>query len=219
MLKLATRHSQPVTRPGQSLIETLVAMGLLVSAVTVLMSMVISASSSRSANEYATIAANLAREGVEVVVAKRNDNWINDLAFDNGMYIGSGASSDYTFGLAFDPAAAAWSFVNTPAGGAPNTVNDSLAKVYIYTSGANAGLMVQGTVLTPKPANTANTPYSRLVTLDPICYNGTTETTVTSGSCTGSFIKIGVRITSTVQWLIRGVAHNVSAVETIYDWR
>src|SRR5512133_2279008 len=111
-----------IHRRALGLIETIFAMGLLVTAVTALMSMVISASSARTSNEYATVAVNLAREGVEVVVAKRNENWINEAPFDTGMYVGT----NYTFGLAFDPAAAAWSFVNNPVGGAPNLISDSL---------------------------------------------------------------------------------------------
>ena len=200
-------------RRSQGLIESIVAISILVTAIVALMAMSISAGNARLTNEYATVAADLAREGIEVVVAKRNDNWMNDLAFDDGMYTGT----DYTFALAFDPVASAWSFVNNPSGGAPNAIGDALAKVYKYTG---SGLMAQGTVAAPQPAGTAATPYSRLVTLDSICYDGATETTVTSGSsCTDSNIKIGVRITSTVQWLDRGVSHNVSAIETIYDWR
>ena len=194
-------------------------MGLLVMAITPLMSMVISASASRTSNEYMTVAANLAREGVEVVVAQRNNNWINDAAFDAGMYIGSGATSDYTFGLAFDPSTSLWSFVNNPSGGAPNVITDALAKVWIYSSGANAGLMAQGTVAVPQPAGTTATKYSRLVTLDAVCWNGTIETIAQSTSDCGSNTKIGVRITSTVQWADKGQNHNISAVETIYDWR
>jgi len=214
-----TNNQKPKTRKALGLIETLAAMGLLVMAVTPLMSMVISAGASRTSNEYMTVAANLAREGIEVVVAKRNNNWINDAAFDAGMYIGSGATSDYTFGLAFDPASSTWSFVNNPSGGAPSMITDALANVYMYTSGANAGLMVQGTVAVPQPAGTSATKYSRLVTLDAVCWDGSIETIATSNSDCGANTKIGVRITSMVQWPDKGQNHNISAVETIYDWR
>ena len=80
-------------RRAQGLAETVVAMTILVSAISSLVTMVVTAGMARNSNQYATVAADLAREGVEVVVAKRNDNWINDLPFDNGMYAGT----DYTF--------------------------------------------------------------------------------------------------------------------------
>jgi len=197
-------------RRAQGLAETIVAMTILVSAISSLVTMVMTAGIARNSNQYATVAANLAREGVEVVVAKRNDNWINDLPFDNGMYAGT---NDYTFELSFNPATSAWTFDGTP-----NFITDGTAKMYVYVSPATyPGLMVQAS---SPPANTASTPYSRLVTLDCICYNGTTESFASSGSsCTGSNVKIGVRINSTVQWLDKGANHSISVVETIYDWR
>ena len=196
-------------RRAQGLAETVVAMTILVSAISSLVTMVVTAGMARNSNQYATVAADLAREGVEVVVAKRNDNWINDLPFDNGMYAGT----DYTFELSFNPATSVWTFDNTP-----NLITDATAKMYAYISPATyPGLMVQAS---SQPGNTASTAYSRLVTLDCICYNGTTESFASSGSsCTGSNVKIGVRITSTVQWLDQGANHNVSVVETIYDMR
>jgi len=214
MTEPTTRNRKPTTRKALGLIETLVAMGLLVMAIIPLMAMVVSAAASRDANEYATVATNLAREGIEVVVALRDSNWITDAAFDNGMYV----ANDYTFGLAFDPVASAWSFVNNPSGGAPNSFSDSLTKIYKYTA---TGLMVQGTVATPQPAGTVATPYRRLVTLDCICYTQATDTEriVTSGANCGADVKIGVRITSTAQWTDKGNTHNVSVVENIYDWR
>lgn len=199
-------------RRGLGLIETLVGVGVLVGAICVLISMVVSASASRISNEYATIAANLAREGIEVVVAKRNDNWINDLAFDDGM----NTVNDYTFGLAFEPSTSVWTFYD-----APNAIGDATARIYKYTSGAPSyvGLMVQGS---SQPSSTAITQYSRLISLDPICSTGSNESNeliVTSGSNCGANVKIGVRITSLVRWIDRGTTHSVSAIETIYDWR
>ena len=208
-----TKNIFSKTRPGLGLLETVVAMTVLTTGIVALMSMVVSAGTTRTANEYATVGANLAREGIEVVVMKRNDNWIKELPFDTGMNVGT----DYTFGLAFDPSTATWSFVNNPTGGAPNTINDALASFYQYTSGVNSGLMVQAAVM---PATASATMYKRLVTLDPICSDGTTETTVTSGStCPALNTKVGVRVTSMVQWSDKGVNHNITAMETIYDWR
>jgi type II secretory pathway pseudopilin PulG len=196
-------------RRSQGLAETVVAITILITAIASLMTMVVAASNARNANQYATVAANLAREGIEVVVAKRNDNWINDLPFDNGMYVGT----DYTFELSFNPVTNVWTFDNTP-----NLITDPAAQIYMYVSpAAYPGLMVQAS---SQPTHTVSTPYSRLVTLDCICYNGTAESIATSGSsCTGSNTKIGVRITSTVQWVYHASIHNISAVETIYDWR
>jgi len=197
-------------RRGIGLIETIVAMSILVSAIVALMSMVISSATARSANEYMTVAANLAREGVEAVVAERNDNWINNLPFDTGMYVGTGAASDYTFELSFNPATGVWTFDNTP-----NLITDAAAKMYKYTTASSyPGLMVQAS---SQPANTTATIYSRLITLDSICLD---ETVATSGaSCLPANYKIGVRVTSLVQWVDHAATHSISVIETIYDWR
>jgi hypothetical protein len=206
MLKPAAKKFKGKIRPGIGLIETLVAMSILVSAIVALMSMVISSATARSANEYMTVAGDLAREGVEVVVAKRNDNWINDLPFDTGMYNGT----DYTSELSFNPVTSAWTFDFTP-----NLITDATTQMYKYVAPATyPGLSVQAT---SQPANTAATIYRRLVTLDNICLD---ETVVTSGSsCSAANYKIGVRITSTVQWVDHTYNHNLSIIETIYDWR
>jgi hypothetical protein len=193
-----------VTRRAQGMIETIVALSVLITAIVSLMSMVVSAANARNANEYATVAANLAREGVEVVVAQRNDNWINDRAFDFGMYTGT----DYTYGFTLSPASGAWTGYSDP-----NLVGDPSAKIYKYVSPSPyLGLMVQAA---SQPAQTASTPYSRLVTMDAICDDESYA--ISNSVCPG--IKIGVRVTSTVQWLDRGQSHRISAIETIYDWR
>ena len=130
-------------RRSQGLAETIVAMTILVSAISSLVTMVVAAGTARNSNQYATVAADLAREGVEVVVAKRNDNWINDLPFDNGMYAGT----DYTFELSFNPATSAWTFDSTP-----NLITDDAAKMYAYISPATyPGLMVQASARRPIP--------------------------------------------------------------------
>lgn len=209
-------------RRAQGLLETIVAMSVLITGIVSLMSMGISSSTSRSANELATVAANLAREGIEVVIAKRNSNWMIDQPFDTGLYSGT----DYTFGLDFDPTTSAWTLVS-----GVNAINDALAAVYIfpkaaYTGSDLSGLMVQNTVASAPAANGVTaiaSNFSRMVTLDPICYDAAAnpkETTVVSGSsCSGTTTKIGMRVTSLVQWSDRGMKHNVSVIETLYDWK
>jgi hypothetical protein len=173
------------------------------------MSIVVAGSIGRQSNEFQTVAANLAREGVEVIVQKRNSNWINSLAFDTGMYNGT----DYTFNAIFDPALLTWTL-----GSSTNLITDATAKIYKYTSGANTGLMVQTSG--SQPGSTIVSGFSRILALDSICYDGATETIVTSGSsCSVSPGKIGVRVTSTVQWAEKNGNHTLSVVETLYDWR
>jgi hypothetical protein len=207
------RHSPfAARRKGQGLLETVVAFSVLLTGITTLMALVIMASIGRRSNEFQTVAANLAREGIESVAIKRNDNWMKGIAFDSGLSSGT----DYTFVASFDPAALAWTYDFEP-----NSISDSLTRIYRYVSGANSGLMVQGTTATPQPADTAYSGYDRLVAADLICYDGSVETMAASGSTCGALTpgKIGLRVTSTVQWTEHNGVHSTSAVETFYDWR
>jgi hypothetical protein len=179
----------------------------LITGIVTLMTLVVSASIGRQSNERQTVATGLAREGVEAVVRLRNDNWINNIAFDTGLYNGT----DYTFVPVYDPSALTWTFNMSG-----NLITDAIAKVFSYSSGANAGLGVQAA---SQPGSTVFSGYSRLLEADPICYDGTTETIITSGTCPSSPGKIGMRVISKVQWTEKSGTHNISVVENIYDWR
>ena len=195
-------------RRGQGLLETVVAMSVLLTGIVTLMTLVIVSSIGRRSSEFQTVAANLAREGIEVAVMKRNDNWIKNNPFDAGLSSGT----DYTFVEFFDPIANSWAFNFTP-----NDFTSNVTKIYKYTSVSNKGLMVQAA---SQPVNTVYSGYDRIIAADLICYDGASETYAASGAtCSGSPGKIGLRITSLVQWQEHNGMHSISEVETIYDWR
>ncbi len=199
-------------RKGQGLLETTVAFFVLITGIVMLMALVVAGAVGRLANEKQTVAVNLAREAIEAVIAKRNTNWINSLPFDEGLHDGT----DYTFAPVLTPCPPVWDFIPDE-----NAITDVYAKVYRLTSGVHQGMLVQTADgnLPGEPAVYSG--FDRLVTIDPICYNGTTESVVTSGSTCGAAVpgKIGVRITSAVRWSEKNGIHNVSVVENIYDWR
>jgi hypothetical protein len=200
-------------RPGQGLLETIVALSVLTTGAVALVSLVISASVSRSFAEGETVAVNLAREGIEVTRSIRDTNWITGSAFDLGLY---GAGSDFTSVPVWDPVANAWSLAATPNA---NAITDSGAILYRYTAagGGAQGSFVQ-TTAGSAPANTVATNYRRLVTADEICSDYTTV--MSSGStCGGALTKIGRRVRSMVQWTERARTHSITVEERIYDWR
>jgi len=202
-------NRKPTTyRSGQGLLETIVAMGLLITGVVSLLVVVVSSSVSRSLAETQTAATNLAREGVEVVRNMRDTNWIAGNAFDAGMV---GAGFDYTFIAKFDATANAWSLISVPPS---SPLGNDLTKLYQYAAGGNMGLFVEDT--TPPPG-TVESVYRRVVVADPICANGTI---VTSGSdCSSNGGKVGVRVAATVQWNERGRTHQATVEDRLYDWR
>lgn len=198
-------------RRGQGLLETIVAFSLLITGIVTLMTLVISASIGRMANEKQTVAVNLAREGIEAVISSRNDNWINNLPFDAGYDYGT----DYTYAPLLNAWDVEWALCPDL-----ETINDAEAKVFRFNdSGSFPGLMYQVVGGTPDP-NSEDSGYRRMLTLDRICYDGATETVVASGTeCVSTPGKIGVRVTALVQWTEKNGIHTVSAVENIYDWR
>jgi Tfp pilus assembly protein PilV len=76
---------------GYTLIEALVSFLLLVVAITPAILLATSSVNVASAIQNNIIAANLAQEGVEVIRAIRDTNWLNDDPFDTDIYAGPGA--------------------------------------------------------------------------------------------------------------------------------
>jgi hypothetical protein len=103
--------------------------------------------------------------------------------------------------------------------------------VYRYTTGSGnavVGLMVQGEPRAPLAAPTGVvptgaivSPYRRLMELDPMCDDGAGGYTIAvqSTSDCGASKKIGLRVSSTVQWVVGGVTRNLTVEERMFDWR
>jgi len=196
-------------RRGQTLLEAIIAIGIIVTAVSSSLTLVQGAITAEGQSEASIVAGNLAREGVEVVRALRDGNWLADVAWDAGL---EGTGADYTAMPVFAPATAAWTLNFTP-----DTIDSGGAVIYRYpatTGSAAEGLHVQAASI---PIDTQDSGFRRLLFLDPICDDGSV---VTSGSTCGVAKKIGIRVTSQVAWETQGGAsHSTSVIEELYDWR
>lgn len=165
-------------------------------------------------SETQIVAGNLAREGVEVVRALRDSNWLAGAAFDDGFV---GAGNDYTAIPIFNPATSIWTLNFTP-----NAITDARAVVYRYSKSdptvtqAALGLMIQNSGTTT-PTDTVATQFRRLLRLNPLCASGSTYTIITTGTC--STAKIGVQVISTVQWSVSGATKSITLEERLMDWR
>lgn len=196
---------------GQSMLEAVIATGIIVTAVSSALTLVSSSINAEKESESLLTAGNLAREGVEVVRMMRDSNWLAGAAWDAGM---TGTGNDYTGIPVFDPAANGWSVNFTP-----NAVTDATAKVYRYSTGSGnaiVGLMVQAVT---QPANTVLTPYSRMVVMDPLCDDGAGGYTIVSSGTACSTTKIGVRVTSKVRWTIKNKVKTLDMEERLLNWR
>jgi len=203
---------------GQSMLEAIVASGVIITAVGAALTLVHSSLAAAKESDNRLIATNLAREGVEVVRAMRESNWLSGSDWDDGL---EGANFDYSGILEFDAAAKSWT-----VDFAPSDIFDADAKIYNQVTAGGAatpGLYLQGI---PQPSGTEETFFRRIVHLRALCSTAVGslpnfiayELKADGEQCLTE--KIGIEISSEVGWTgAGGNEHVVSAVERMFDWR
>lgn len=212
-MKLMNTHRRD--RRGQSLIEAIVALGIISTAISSALSLAVSSLSAEKDSGAAVTAGNLAREGIEVVRMIRDSNWLAGNAWDAGLTSGISGSYDYTAVPTIDTAS---SGVNWALDFTPNAVADNTARVYLCTLSTCSGMLgLFRQTSAAMPAGYMASGFSRLITLNPICKDGTV-TTAPAG-CTSGNDKIGLRVTVRMAWSVSGRAHTLNVEERLYDWR
>lgn len=210
--KRASRSPKLAPQLGQSMLEAIIATGIIVTAVSSALTLVSSTIKAEKESEASIMAGNLAREGIEAVRAIRDSNWLAGQQFDNGLYSGT----DYTGIAVFAPATNTWS-INYAAA---NVITANAARVYRYTTGsgnATVGLFVQAAA---QPGGTVVSGFSRLIVTDLLCDNGAGGySIVASGSTCGAAEKIGMRVTSKMRWAVAGRVHTLDVEERMFNWR
>ena len=192
------------------MIELIVALFILILGVTSLVSLNITTVKTGAENKDQILASNLAREGVEIVRNIRDSNWLAGKNFAAGLSSGNDYTGTifYTFAPVFEMVFTANSFEDDPLVSTP---------IYIYNN-----FFYQ-----PYPllfVGSEKTKFKRLITLDRICRNNTTdiETIRESGfSCDSATETLaGIRVYSDVQWTnTAGVIRTVRLEDKLYDWR
>lgn len=213
-----------MVRPGQTLVEVLLALAIILVGLLSLTSALINTQLTASTAVEEGVAIQLAREGVEAVRFLRDRNWLErEDGLGTSYYDGLRSSStpdDYTAIYTWNPQptdpSAAISFDFTP--------DTSGSFTTVYQSAA--GLYRQSTNSTLTNAWTP-TIFSRFITLYPICSSdgGLTETFITGDgqvcplTSLGESTEIGVQAEVTVTWSSRGTSHTRVIAERLYDWR
>jgi Tfp pilus assembly protein PilV len=194
---------------GQSMLEAIIAAGIIVTAVTSSLTLVSASVGAEKESEGAIIGAGLAREGIEAARSLRDDNWLADDPWDDGL---EGSGNDYIGVPVFTPTDGSWSILFSPS-----TLADAETVVHRYTTAATpqetVGLFVQAA---SPPAGTVPTSYRRLLALNAIC-DDDLDTPRTSGACTGT--KVGIQAISEVQWTTGGRTRRIVMEERMFDWR
>lgn len=191
------------------------ALGIISTAISSALSLAVSSLSAEKDSGASVTAGNLAREGIEVVRMIRDSNWLAGSAWDAGLTSGLSGSYDYTAVPVINTSSAG---VNWTLDFTPSAVTENSARVYICTLSTCSGMLGlfrQAPAAMPAGYNTSS--FSRLITLHPICKDGTVATL--PAGCASGNDKIGLRVTARIVWNVSNRAHALSVEERLYDWR
>lgn len=187
-------------RPGQGLLEVVVAIGVLSTGVFSAVTLMTSGLNAALEAEARLKASNLAREGVEAARSIRDSNWLQSNVWDAGLV---GPGFDYNGAAIFDADTGIWSIDFDL-----NNISDADA---LFRVGAD-GLFRQA-------SSGTDTHFRRLITLSPICLDSVSGvyTIIQLGICSDK--KVGAEIKSEVVWNVGARTHKMSFVENLYDWK
>lgn len=185
--------------------ELMVAISVIIIGLTAAASMIFSNIRIQEISSDRVVASNLARQGVEFVKSVRDSNWLAGNAFNAGLQSGT----DYTGVPIMDTGGVFTGFDFT----ASTIDTDNWTAIKTSSVAPTTGaLMGQG----PSFTGTA-TIFKRLVTMQPICSDGTIR--VEGAACVSPLYVAGIRITSQAIWDRRGNRRQSVIVDEIYDWR
>jgi len=182
---------------GQSLLEMIFAIGILIMTVVAVLAIALSNLTGEKESESQVIANNLAREGIEVVRNIRDTNWLAKAGWDTGLKPPMAGRKGR---VSFDAATNQWYLVF------PSNQGNPPYRLYLSAEG------VLNHVSTGQP-----TIYYRHLFLDSICLDsdGHEEVKV----CSGGEQKIGIKVRSVVGWSERGRARQVMIEDLLYAWK
>lgn len=194
-------------RRGQTFIEAMVAITIIVTAVTSALALVQSSITSTRVSGSQVIAANLAREGLEVVRSLRDSNWLAGRAFHVGLV----DASAKTARAVLDTSSATWAVEFEAL-----ELSGDGARLYLLPDGTHVQAASQ-------PSGSRVSPYRRLLVLDHVCRDdvlGTERVVEGPATCLSTETLVAIAATSTVDFPgIAGFRRTVSAEERFYDWR
>ncbi|MDQ7814940.1 MAG: type II secretion system protein [Patescibacteria group bacterium] len=190
---------------GQTLIELIAAVAVIGIGLFAATNVVFSNLNLVDRDSDSVVSVNLAREALELAKNKRDSNWLEGVAFDTGMYSGT----DYSATPIWNGKAATYSFDF-----GPNDFSDSKTKVLKLTDSPVADFLAN---YSTGYIGTTST-FSRLVTFNGICANGTIVGAGVTCAVVGS-TKIGIRVMAQIRNVRKGRTKDITMYEDLYDWR
>ncbi len=192
---------------GQGLMEVIVAIAIITTGITGTVTLTYSNLRSNETSINQIIAANLAREGIEVVRNIRDENWLQG-SVNNTWLTGlkniNSEQDDFDGNIDFNKTTKRWTLDLTKDGISAGRLYLDSDGVYNHTS---------GTI----------TPYWRNVEVRVIlCQfkNNKNNIVVVNGNCQayGAWNAVGIKVISTVQWQEKGQTKTYRLEENLYNW-
>ncbi len=186
----------------------MVAITVLITSISSALALVQSSITASRIGGAQVVAANLAREGLEVVRSLRDSNWLRSQSFQVGLVDGGGNKT-------------ARPILNLEDGGwslsfASSTFSNPNSAVYLTSSGA----FVQADA---QPSGSTVTPYSRVVGVLHLCRDlstGAERLVADTSTCLVSEQLAGLAVTSSVRYRsVGGNFRTLTVEERLYDWR
>ena len=187
---------------GQTLLELIFAMGILLIVVTSVLALTISNITGQKESENQIIANNLARESIEVIRNKRDSNWLARLSWDTGLFDSSRTIN--TAITVFNETDNDWN-INFTNNESDYVLYRSYRHVFRHYN--------------LKPITDNVTGFSRHLILDDICLSDSTKIEFIDFPCSADSTKIGIRIKSIVNWTHHSRKKQIIVEDLLYDWK
>lgn len=195
---------------GFTLVELLIAIAVFFIGILAAFSLSLNNLNTVKENYNRVVAADLAREGIEIVRNIRDSNWLAREA--NIIDPATSSIVDWDSGLDFGYFTVDYlsnNIIQIVTGDFDTAINNDLAKLYVKNG-----------FYTSDSVNSQTTVFRRAINLQAICLDTTTavETVSVDLLCPG-LEKIGLQITARVQYTYGTKTTHIDAVENIYNWR
>ncbi|MFH1171724.1 MAG: hypothetical protein V1778_04255 [bacterium] len=225
---------------GQTLVELVIAIGIIVMCVVAILGLTISTSTLSNASKAQILAVNLAREGIEVARHIRDNNWlaidsgVANMTWNNGLYYQDASYTyDYTGIAEYQlPTSGTWTLLFDQV----SNLSSPAAQMYYHPV---KGFYDQIENFDPASwSGWSKISYWRLLHTNPICWptGGPTlanpekilgdtaqASAVGSDPCTmpplTGYTQVGIQVRSQVRWLEHGRPHTVEIDDKLFNWK
>lgn len=208
---------------GFSLVEAVISVSILLVGVLGIASLGIAMVSQARLTNNQALATQLGREGVEVIRAIRDSNW---LIAEDGGYAADfndslSAKNDYSATPEWDSTTNTWTLDFDPAGFGDCGSGFDCTRVYQRQKPPYEYAQFSSL---PSAVDWGATPFQRLLFLFPICRSNADELTeapltIDYTECAVGETIAGIDIQAHLQWTERGLSKSIVVEEYIYDWK